>query len=252
MRKDWVAPATLLGSPETFGPSADGRLGVCPKLVYIAASKRDEIVAQQVVVLLHATSKYQMGGGRFRVPFRVQEADQKLAASGRFAGQAEAPLPELEAMGVLKRAGYAGRRDFVRKRRKRAAPVDLPAVAQQGLEGSREGELVVPLPVDVLALHSTQRGGARNVLREKTKTWLESDAGKAWQQERLALFSPEGANADEPQRASDSSSTSSTSSSSSVLGRKATPKAKSKAKAKAMGKTKGKAAPVDATPTKQT
>ncbi len=156
--------------------------------VRCTGSQRGELVVEEVVALLKATSKYGSRGGS-QTPFLVHEQEQMLAESGRFAGQAMMSMPELAALDELRDAGWEGRRAYFRKRRKIGIPVDLPGAAVRGLESGRVGNLIIPLPVDVQTLHSRQRGATGSVLKEKTRSWLESEAGQEWQRERLMLFS---------------------------------------------------------------
>ena len=49
--------------------------------------------------------------------------------------------------------------------------------------------MLVPLKVNVEALHAGQRGATKSVPMLKAKAWLESEAGLEWAQERKILFS---------------------------------------------------------------
>lgn len=167
--------------------------------VRCVGSQRDEVIVEQVAALLQATAKYKFGGGGGRIPLSVLEHQRNLAESGRFAGQAAADVPALVALGgmALEGAGYDARREFVGKRRKVGTPVELPGAAAHGLQRGQIGDVVVPLKVDVPTLHAGQRGATRSVLKEKTKAWLESEAGLEWQKERQKFFAPEEVEEDE-------------------------------------------------------
>ncbi len=105
--------------------------------------------------------------------------------SGRFAGDLEAGTLDHDVIGIG--AGWEARRDFVRKRIRDGLPSDLPSVARAACP--REGFLARALQQNVLALHAQQRSAADSVLREKTVSWLTSEAGQEWQKERQLLFS---------------------------------------------------------------
>ena len=89
----------------------------------------------------------------------------------------------------LEGAGWAARREFLRKRRRDGAPVNLPDILVKGVGHGMVANKVLPLPMDVRTLHAKQRGAATSLLKEKTKLWLESDVGLEWQRERKMLFS---------------------------------------------------------------
>ena len=166
--------------------------------VRCTGSQRDEVVVEQVVALLQASAKYHCLDSRrkkgSRVPLPVLKQEAHLEASGRFAGQAAVVAPALVAVGGLdlENGGYSARREFVQKRRRLGSPHTLPDAAAHGLQRSQIGNLVVPLGVNVRALHAGQRGATKSVLKEKTTAWLESDAGLEWQKERQKLFAPNG------------------------------------------------------------
>ena len=79
-------------------------------------------------------------------------------------------------------------REFERKRRKTGMPTALPQVIRDGVDSARQGDKTLALQPDNLNLHAAQRGAAGSVMKEKARTWLDSDFGKEWLEERAKLF----------------------------------------------------------------
>ena len=53
------------------------------------------------------------------------------------------------------------------------------------------------LPPDVKTLHAYFKGATISVMRKANKTWLQGEAGKAWQEERKKLFAADERSSDE-------------------------------------------------------
>ena len=68
-------------------------------------------------------------------------------------------------------------------------PERLPPEITSAMEQARRpSQLVRPLPVSVNHVHARQRGSTDSVIRTHLATWLNSEEGVAWQQERALLY----------------------------------------------------------------
>ena len=189
--RHWALPLVSLPAPpprparQGGGPTpiqeirADFRKFIC----MCSPSSKVASLLQQVSAI-HGLS----GLAVARAPLGVQEEEGRLAESGRFAGQSCPEAPPLDVLGLPGGAGDAGRRAFVRERRQGGIPTELPSGAARNLRRNCIGGVIAPLPVDVKALHSSQRGAAATVLKEKTRAFWQSEAGAEWRRERSELF----------------------------------------------------------------
>ena len=96
----------------------------------------------------------------------------------------------------LKRQGAAARQARLRKRSSEGQPKDLPPVLRAALEKSLQGQVIKPLPMNLLTLNAASRGAAGSVTNEKTRDWLDSAAGLEWLKERATLFGADDASTD--------------------------------------------------------
>ena len=160
--------------------------------VSCAGAARDEFLVDEIVHLLTQTGRTNRPLGSAHtgwVPLAIQQQEQALADSGRFAGDlGEVEMCMLDHDIVGLGIGWEERREFVRKRRRAGMPDTLPTAAQIGQNRGRVGNLIAPLPLDVKHLHAEQRSAAGSVLRERATAWLLSQAGQEWQRERQILF----------------------------------------------------------------
>ena len=156
-------------------------------------SKRDEALVQTVAHLLQATSKHTMWASCGGLPpMHAQLQQRDCSDSGRFAEESSGI--QLEPSDIGLEVGYEAKRGFLRGRRAAGTPSGLPEAAQRGIRASMGARgSVAPLPLDVSALHAMQKNHAGSGLRAKAVSWLESDAGKEWLQERKKLFGEEEA-----------------------------------------------------------
>lgn len=162
--------------------------------VRCTGSERDEALVQTVVHLLQATSKKTLWASCGGLPpLHAQLQQRDCSDSGRFAEGSGGGIqiqPSDLGLGV----GYDAKRDFVRGRRAAGTPSGLPEAALRGIRASMGARgSVVPLPLDVPALHAMQKHHAGSGLRAKAVSWLESDAGKEWLNDRKKLFGEEEA-----------------------------------------------------------
>ena len=169
---------------------APGRRGPAP-IQEIFADLRIMLTCfppSQVASLLQEVSAIRGLDGHARAPLVVHDEEERLAESGRFAGQSCPEAPALDVLGLPAGAGDAGRRAFLRERRQVGIPTELPSAAARSIRRHCIGGTIAPLPVDVKALHSSQRGAAATVLKEKTRAFWQSEAGADWRRERMELF----------------------------------------------------------------
>jgi hypothetical protein len=155
-----------------------------------------------IASLLESTSKYKMTLGNLGaqpLPFKLRGKAETAEASGRFSRfvpDDERDFLEPSEVHELKRQGAAARQARLRKRSSEGQPKDLPPVLRAALEKSLQGQLIKPLPMNVLTLNAASRGAARSVTNEKTRDWLDSAAGLEWRKERATLFGADDASTD--------------------------------------------------------
>ena len=77
----------------------------------------------------------------------------------------------------MERKKYLRERDIAQKRVERAV--------------AKDGKVQL-MPINTDVLHAEQRGVAGSVAQTKVTSWLESEEGRKWQDERKALFRGDG------------------------------------------------------------
>lgn len=154
--------------------------------VFCVGGQRDEALVTAVVQALRATSRY-----NFRevpaqeLPHHIAELLERQRASGR--GEAADSLGLPAELGDVTTA--KARRAALLQRSRLSAPSDLPATMMEVVDSCRDvAGRVKSLPMDVIHLHSRQRGATVSVEVQRKKQWLESEAGKKWKDERSRLL----------------------------------------------------------------
>ena len=182
-------------SRQKLGPVAVAdRVFLSQAGVECLGSDRDEMLVEVVASLVETTSKNRVASHVNRsqgLPIKLQERNHTVEASGRFF--AALPLVQRDVVepglvAELRGQGAGARRSGLRERARGGAPSDLPASLAKVVHRASHGGYVTPLPLDVLTLHAEQRGATRSVTRARARSWLESDAGRDWMQERSKIF----------------------------------------------------------------
>ena len=76
-------------------------------------------------------------------------------------------------------------------------PMQLPEAVRERVKSSvTSSNMVMPLPIDTNMPHALQRGATASVVQEKITSWLDSEQGKEWQQERKELFGTDDKNSE--------------------------------------------------------
>ena len=103
--------------------------------------------------------------------------------------QAEGNDPGMLVSDLAKVHIAKGRRQFLQACAQQSQQIQLPQEMQEALEASFDpiGH-VQHLPVNVQHLYAQQQGAKHSVDYAKGKAWLETLAGKVWQQERRTLL----------------------------------------------------------------
>ena len=86
--------------------------------------------------------------------------------------------------------GVETRKRYLKERARSAKPVELPDAIRQKVSKavSKKSNIVQPLPPNVDVLHALQRGATHSVVQAKITSWLESEEGRKWKEEREELF----------------------------------------------------------------
>ena len=159
--------------------------------------RRDEILVAEVARLMQETSSRQPQTSKRQVNtlhHHITEHDVWMSASGRsnyedlHTSGAELAHPLTSAEELLPGVQtQCERRAFLHKRTRLTAelPDEMTAAVRQSL--NRHGRMDA-LQFDVQHLHARQRGATHSVMHGHLSSWLESDAGKAWKQERELLL----------------------------------------------------------------
>ena len=89
----------------------------------------------------------------------------------------------------LQGKGAEMRKRYLQERARSAKPVELPDVISQKVSKAvSKSNIVQPLPPNIDVLHALQRGATHSVVQAKTISWLESQDGRKWKEEREELF----------------------------------------------------------------
>ena len=173
------------------------RLYIMQAGVSCLGSARDELIVRATCRLLQNTGKYKVSGGACHrgavmAPF-AQAKDEMMAKSGRFwsdmSAEEAAMVLEPDDLSALFGQGAAQRQKYLQARARSEKPLDLPEAVRQGVSKAvAKVGVVQPLPANPDILRALKRGATGSVVKGKISTWLQSDDGLKWQQERKELM----------------------------------------------------------------
>ena len=140
---------------------------------FLGDSVTEQVLVNEVANLWRLNAQRQCTGGlkKRRVGDKPARDDVVADAAGSGA------FTLLDSM-QLANAGNLGRQAFLRKRRAKGRPLDLPNVLETSVTNALDKDgAVKPLPVDIRTLHAQQKGFAESSLKQLMQTWLQSDQG---------------------------------------------------------------------------
>jgi len=147
-------------------------------------SARDESLVEAVAKTLAATRQrgWRTNHGEALEPSAyIASLLERQAGAGRSQTIDVEGVPEE----LLQADTIAKRRAVLRDRHASSVPSALPSVMREAIRPATNPDGTVrSLPVDVVHLHSIQKGHTQSVLKGKQKRWLDSEAGAAWAKKR--------------------------------------------------------------------